>query len=278
MYYINTDTATEDHEFTDGDDQSIPATDLNADWFNMVQKELLNILTITGDAPNENRFDQIKSVLNKIGIRCFLSSDNSVNLSGFLGSAVIFHNATNFSINAINTNCLLVIVPLWRDDSAEYINVTYNGEVHKISKWRVFFGFSSNLPGHLLTGVSLAVMHGNDGNDIDAGDVKAVSVRALNRYEVNLVSFEYSPEDVDEETGLADWQTWQLAENWSVGQVKRVYCSNATDTGILIPVYYDANSSSMFVRFYPNAYREFMCVGTHVFDEFTFAALISNGK
>ena len=46
MHKINTDTATSGGEFTDGDEgQAIPPTDLNAAWFNSVQRELIAILT-----------------------------------------------------------------------------------------------------------------------------------------------------------------------------------------------------------------------------------------
>ena len=41
MHKINTETATQNGEFTDGDElQSIAPTDLNAAWFNSVQREL----------------------------------------------------------------------------------------------------------------------------------------------------------------------------------------------------------------------------------------------
>lgn len=279
MYYITTDTATQDHEFTDGDElQSIPPTDLNALWFNTIQRELLNVLYKLGISPDPTNFEQIWDCLKTIGIRA-IYSEGDVVTSGFDGSVIIFHSASSFDIGDLKTRSLIVVVPMWGDDSPASIVIHYGSQNHQIKKGFFFIGMAANGSIEDLSLIGIDLPRAFNGNDLNLGVLNASKVKASKRFEMDLVTFEYS-DDVDPETGLEDWRAWQMAENWEVNQTKRVYCTNVA-TVRNVPIYYDASSSWKNVPFYKNGYREFVCVGTRsvTAGETTrvYAILICNG-
>lgn len=80
--------------------------------------------------------------------------------------------------------------------------------------------------------------------------------------------------------GLEPWRSWQLAENWEVGQVRRVYCSNAANAPNVY-VYYNTAGNYKAVKFAAESFREFVCIGTHTETindvAYEFAALVVNG-
>lgn len=280
MYPITTETATAEHEFTDGDElQSIPPTDLNAQWFNTVQRELLNVLSKLGISPDPANFEQIWDCLKTIGVRA-IYSESDVVTSGFDGSVIIFHSASSFDIGALKTRSLIVVVPMWGDDSPASIVIHYGSQNHQIKKGFFFIGMAANGSIEDLSLIGIDLPRAFNGNDLNVGVLNASKVKATKRFEAGLVSFEYNTESVDPETGLADWQAWQMFENWEVGQVKRVYCSNA-GTSTNVPIFYDETSSYKTVPFYKNGYREFVCVGSRDVvsgeDTLTYAVLLVNG-
>ena len=261
MYYITTDTATQDHEFTDGDElQSIPPTDLNALWFNTIQRELINVLSKLGITPNVSNFEQIWDCLKTIGFRA-IYSEGDVVTTNFDGSVVIFHSASSFNIDNLKTRSLIVVVPMWTDESPSYIVVRYGSQNHQIKKGFFFVGMAANGAVQDLSLFGIDIPRAFNGNDLNVGVLTAFKVKSSKRFESNLVSFGISAEDVDPETGLSDWIAWQLFENWEIGQVKRVYCTNV-DTVADVPIYYDESSFSKNVQFFKNGYREFVCIGS----------------
>lgn len=277
MHKIDSDTAV-DGEFTDGDGTvENPGTDLNAAWFNSVQRELLAALAGVNISPSASDDAQLWKVLQKIGLRC-VYSDTDVDVTGFTGATVIFHDASDFEIvGGLSAKSFVVIVPFWTANSPATISVTYNGEDTDIDKYQAFIGFAANgfdeleLAGIFVPMISSEVL----GGQLTIGGLNAGFVKATKRFETNLVSFAYS-EDAE---GLQDWQTWQLASNWSIGQVKRVRCTNAPDGGVTISVYVDTSGTYLDTRFYRGSFREFLCVGTYTNGAgYTFAVLAINGK
>lgn len=284
MYYITTETATQNHEFTDGDEaQSIPPTDLNALWFNTIQRELLNVLSKLGISPDPANFEQIWDALKKIGIQCVYAeetqdeNDTDVSIPGdisssvFDGSKVIFHDASDFSIEQMKTGSLLVVIPLWANASADHITVSYYGNNIRIEKWNIFIGLVANgsVDSLAVLGTRIPFLR-NGGKGLTVGELVAGAVKSTKRYEVGLVSFEY----VD----MLTFPDWQLASNWEYGQVKRVFCPGASSSGSLVPYMYDSGSTAAFAAFYPQIFIEFMCIGTRVVEDKTYAILVTNGK
>lgn len=276
MHKINTDTATSGGEFTDGDEgQAIPPTDLNAAWFNSVQRELCNIVTGAGGSLDPSNDAQLWAVLKKIGFRVDYSNDGDVDVSGFSGNTAIFHSASNFDIEGIVVKgSLVVIAPYWRDDSPNLISVGYNTGSISIKKWSVFVGFAMNGDDDLdLAGVYIPMLSGTSGK-LTVGALEAASVKATKRFETAFVDFEYTTDQPE----LQGQQAWQLAENWEVGQVKRVRCKNAQAGGTEVTTFGDSSGSYAQVKFYPYSFREFVCVGTYTTTGYTWAILAVNGR
>jgi hypothetical protein len=275
MHKINTDTATSGGEFTDGDEgQAIPPTDLNAAWFNSVQRELIAILTGMGVSPDGNNDGQLWAALQKIGIRCDFSDDEEVSVSGFSGATAVFHSASDFDIvGLVAKGSLVVIAPYWGDASPSSISVGYNTGSITIRKWNVFVGFAMNGEDDLnLAGVYIPML-GSSGKLV-VGAFEAASVKATKRFETSFVDFEYT---TDQE-GLQGQQAWQLASNWEVGQVKRVRCTNAQSGGTQVTVFGNSSGNYSQIVFYPYSFREFVCVGTYETTGYTWAILAVNGK
>ena len=163
MHKIDTDTATSGGEFTDGDEgQAIPPTDLNAAWFNSVQRELCNVVTGAGGSLDPSNDAQLWATLKKIGFRVDYSNDGDVDVSGFSGNMAIFHSASDFDIDGIVAKgSLVVIAPYWRADSPNSISVGYNTGSISIKKWSVFVGFAMNGDDDLnLAGVYIPMLSG----------------------------------------------------------------------------------------------------------------------
>ena len=279
MYWITTETATQNHEFTDGDQsQSIPETDLNALWFNTIQRELLNVLAALNITPNVSNFAQIWDALKMIGVRAVYSSDSTVSTSEFDGSLVIFHSVADFQINSLKTKSLLVVVPTWTAASANYITFRYGEQNIRLYKGFVYVGIVANGTIDNLSVFGIRLPMAIDNKNLYVGNLNADKVVSDKRFEKALTVFEYS--DEIDESGVEKWRSWELASNWEVGQVKRVYCSNA-GTGQMVYVHFDAESNPRQVKFKENCYLEFLCIGTRscVNDGVTttYAILLVNG-
>lgn len=281
MYYIDTDTATEEHEFTDGDEsQLIPATDLDADFFNMIQRELQNVVLGGGLVLDQSDDSQVWKVIEKLGIKSIVSNDAVVDIGNYKGGLLIIHSPSNFTLSStISTNSPVIIIPMWADGSPESFNFVYNNQILTIKKGQMIIGWALNLPGVGAVQMAALAIPVFFSGKMELGNVNAVSLKTSKFLDTGFVSFEYS-DDVDPETGIEEWRAWQLAENWSIGQVKRVYCSNVS-TVCYVSVFYDANSPFKNVPFYKGGYREFVCVGTRnvTVDETTrvYAILLCNG-
>lgn len=262
MYYINTNTATEEHECTDGNEEElIPATDMNADWFNMIQRELQNVVLGGGLELDQSDDSQVWKVIEKLGLKSIVSNDATVNIGNYKGGLLIIHNPSNFTLSStIYTNSPVVIIPMWSDGSPESFNFVYNNQILTIKKGQMIIGWALNLPGVGTVQMAALAIPVFFSGKMELGDVNASSLKTSKFLDTGFVSFEYS-DDIDQETGMEEWRAWQMAEHWSIGQVKRVYCSNVS-TVRKVYVFYDATSPARLVPFYENGYREFRCVGT----------------
>lgn len=276
MHKIDTDTAV-DGEFTDGDGTvENPATDLNAAWFNSVQRELIAAIAGVNISPSASDDAQLWKALQKIGIRC-LYSDTDVDVSGFTGATVIFHDASDFEIvGSLSAKSFVVIVPFWGENSPATISVTYNDEDTDIDKHQAFIGWAANGYDELqLSGVFVPLISAEGlGGELTIGGLNAGFVKAAKRFETDLVDFEYS----SDAEGLQDWQAWQLASNWTLKQVKRVRCTNAPAGGQDVTTFGNTSGTWSTVKFYPYSFRELMCVGTYTTGDYTFAVLAVNGR
>ena len=300
MHKIDTLTAGENNTFVDSDPTATPpieGTDLNAAFFNTLQNELCNIITGFGgsldDSEGYQNDSQILDVLQKIGVKSGIwgtdtNNGKDVDTSIFKTSHVIFHKAENFTIGALKTGSVVIVIPYWGGDSAPAsitVNYTSSSYQFTIKKGQILIGVvgngSSAYNGAQIVARYMPIMLNPDGDivvrGILANEVVTTNVKATNRFETNFVQFA-ATEDPSVE-GLQDWQTWQLAENWTVGQVKRVYCTDAQSSGTGVYVYYNGTGSSRSVKFYPFCFREFACVGTFTnVNRDTFAVLLVNGN
>ena len=280
MYYIDTDTATQDHKFTDGDEsQGVVATDLNANWFNMIQEELQNVVLNGGFSLNSSSNSQLWNVLSKYGIRGVLSNSAIVMVSNFPGSIAIFHDASNFVLSgALATGAVVIVVPSWVEASPSSISFGYGNGSISIPKGSFFIAMAVNQnaqSGPDMLGVCVPIV---SSGKVSVGSVETGKLTAQKVIDPNIVVFNYN----NENEGLQDWQTWQLMENWELNQVKKVFCNNAAQEGTGVTMYYNNNGQYRSVKFYPTSWREVMCVGqytvTSAGGDVVFAVLLVNGK
>lgn len=287
MYHITTETATQDHEFTDGDElQSIPPTDLNALWFNMIQRELLAVLAGCGVTPNAANFTQIWGCLQKIGLKVVVSTEGNVDVSAFGGATVVLCSARDFSIEgSLQTNSMVVIIPWWYNASPNQISVTYNNEVTDIKKGFAFFGAAVNGTDELQLAGSYFPVTGSAGNatfgalgstSFSTGSM-TVSGQAtiaglvvgtllpVKLYDPNMVTFTE-----------ADQTTWQLMENWQVYQVKRVHYNMGNSVAASVLVAYKTDGTTRSVVFRRECYIEFICIGTCTIGGTQYAVLLNS--
>lgn len=278
MYPINTETATDDHKFVNANPDATPpvlATDLSAEWFNCIQEELLNILAGVGISPDAANNAQIWDALKKIGINCVYAeaSDDpeepnagDISSSGFDGSKIVFHDESDFSIEAMKTGSLLVIVPLWNAaSSVDHITVSYNNNNIRIEKWNVYIGLVTNgaIDDLAVLGSRIPFLR-NGGKGLTVGELVAGSVKYNEIIDNNVVSFTYDAEDED------SWQEWQLSSNWKNRQVKKIYATNDDEVSIFC-------NGIGTVKFKKGCYKEFVCVGFVTVGEIEYAKFIMNG-
>ena len=276
MHKINTDTATVDGEFTDGDEgQAIPPTELDASWFNTVQRELCNVVTGLGSVLSDSNDSQIIQALKRIGIVSEISNGNvsSVGSASSLlpiDSRLIVHSAANFSITGtLATASIIIIIPMWNSGSPDSISVSYGDEPIVIRKWNAFFGIVTNVEPFFINGYPLLM------TDWD-GSVTVPKITAPKVIDPNLVEFVY--EEAGEGDDIDPWREWQLKSEWQVGQVKRVRCTNIDGTMQTIGVYTSTTGTVSYIKFYKVGFREFICVGEYeAVDGNKYAVLLANG-
>lgn len=308
MHKIDTPNADENNEFVNKDPTANPpveGTDLNAEWFNSVQRELIAILTAFGVTPDANNDAQIVDVLKRIGIKSGawgsdVPNGKDVDTTSFNGSHVIFHKAENFTIGALKTGSVVIVVPFWGVDTfPDSITVNYTSSSYQftIKKGQMLIGVVGNgtasynsaqivaryMP-TMLTGdgdmnvrdINANKVTSSTGNfsNISVGFLTALvgivasSVQYNRRFDAGLV-----------EITTSDSISWMLKTNWSLNQVKRVYCSDATNVGVTVSGYLPNGEGNSFT-FYPGRYREFVCIGFYTTSQTQteYAVLLANGS
>jgi len=119
MYKINTSTAV-GGEFADGNPATgQKATELNASWFNTIQRELLAILTAAGVTPSISIDDQLSKVLalkSEIVWKTFLMSSAAIEVSSWTRNAVVIAGGwydTMLYTGQTIKNSIMVVCPKW---------------------------------------------------------------------------------------------------------------------------------------------------------------------
>lgn len=271
MYHITTETATQDGEFTDGDElNAIPPTDCNALWFNMIQRELLNVLAGVGITPDVSNFAQVWDVLQKVGMRCVAVDGATIDVTGFTGSNIVFHPASNFAFSGIlKAYSLVIIVPVWTSESSEKITVTYNSVGLEIYKYNIFLGFNDPVNGEKLFGVQLRAK--NIFGDEVVADEKFNSLEFTNVICNRIETFDGSVV-----SGKSDYMVMQLKEYWKVGQIKKI-AYTGDQSSIDVPIYKNATTLRQ-VSFKTGVYKEFICIGFKADGNDEYAVLLVNGS
>ena len=119
MHKINTSTAV-GGEFADGNPATgQKATELNASWFNTIQRELLAILTAAGVTPSISIDDQLSKVLalkSEIVWKTFLMSSAAIEVSSWTRNAVViagrWYDTMLYTGQTIK-NSIMVVCPKW---------------------------------------------------------------------------------------------------------------------------------------------------------------------
>lgn len=274
MQRIDTPNATVDGLFKNGDgtDQDLP-TEFDAAWANAIQEELAHSIEGFGDTLNPESTIQLLTVLRSISFRCVVVENSSVSVGNFVGNTVFFAVAQDFSITGtLNSRAFVAVVPFWQVSSPSEITVTYGSGIVKLTKWQILLGYITS--NNLLNGVKLTMTKPDGG--IELPYVNAGALRAAQRIDPQVVEFTY--DQIVTETGLPAYQNWQLKSQWTLNQVKRVYC--ADDVSCSFQVNY-SDSGAEYVTFKKNVYKEFLCVGfcTRTIDgvDYEFAKLVVNG-
>ena len=263
MYHATVENADVNGEFVDADPTATPpveATDFNAYWCNMIQRELLNVLEGARITPDENTFNQVWKSIEKVGLKSIVSESSTVSVSGFSGTTVVLHSASDFVFSGtLNAGSVVVIIPMWQDNSSDYIQVTYGPLPGAILKYNIFVGVAI---GSSLQGVQIPVKK-TDGS-MALTSLVAGSLKYNEIIDNNVVSFTYDAEDDD------SWQGWQLSSNWKNRQVKKVYATNDYEVSIFC-------NGIGTVKFKKGCYKEFVCIGFVTVGEIEYAKFIVNG-
>ena len=312
MHKIDTETAGENNTFVDKDPNATPpvdGTDLNSAWFNSVQEELCNVVTgFGGTLDNSEGFknnSQILDVLQRIGVKSGIwgsdtTNGNDVDTTVFKTSHVIFHKAENFTIGALKTGSVVMVIPYWGGpDAPASITVNYTSSSYPftIKKGQMLIGVVGNgtasYNGVQIVARYMPIMLNPDG-DVNAHDVNVnklvastsivtalLGVTLLQAFNAVITNIQYTKR-ID--AGLAhfdssDATSWMLKTEWSLNQVKRVYRddANVSGTGYEVNVPYDTEGSTRAVSFREGSFVEFMCVGYCNIGGTDFAVLLNNG-
>ena len=312
MHKIDTETAGENNTFVDRDPTANPpvdGTDLNAAFFNTIQEELCNIVTgFGGTLDGSEGFQdnsQILEVLQRIGIKSGIwgtgtSNGNNVDTTTFKTSHVVFHTAENFTLGALKTGAVVIVIPYWSGDAApDSITVDYTSSSYQftIKKGQMLIGVVGNgtasYNGAQIVARYMPIMLNPDG-DVKAHDVNVnklvastsivtalLGVTLLQAVNAVITNIQYTKR-ID--AGLAhfdssDATSWMLKTEWSLNQVKRVYRddANVSGTGYEVNVPYDTEGNTRAVSFREGSFVEFMCVGYCNIGGTDFAVLLNNG-
>lgn len=274
MHKIDTNTATANGEFTDGDSSAaIEATDLNAAWFNTIQRELINLVQGTNQTLSAVDDSQIFKAVKKLGFQAFQVDNGTFDsAANNAGNIAIVCEPENLTITGtMQTGKVVFVIPLWSDTSASSIRVNYKNHYISIAKGNALFGFVSN--GYFvydddLIGFQFPIAVGGKfiASNIETGRIKASSIVAP-----ELVKVLWDPSGVKS----IDWLEFS---NWEIGQVKRIYTvSGGTAENTTIVQIYAADGSTIDVSFHKNSYREFICVGSVTVGNVVYAVLKHNG-
>lgn len=275
MHKIDTNTATANGEFTDGDSSAaLEATDLNAAWFNTVQRELINLVQGTNQTLSAVDDSQILKAVKKLGFQAFQVDDGTFDSAAKnAGNIAIVCEPVNLTITGtMQTGKVVFIIPLWEESSANSIRVNYNNDNITIAKGNALFGFVSNgsfVYENELVGFQFPIVVGGKifTSNIETGRIKANSIVTPGLVRVKI-----------QDDGSLQDLNWLMFSEWEIGQVKNVYTENLSGVENSVSVkIFDADGSDVLVGFKAGCYRELLCVGSVTVDGTKYAVLKPNG-
>lgn len=275
MHKIDTNTATANGEFTDGDSSAaLEATDLNAAWFNTVQRELINLVQGTNQTLNAVDDSQIFKAVKKLGFQAFQVDNGTFDsAANNAGNIAIVCEPVNLTITGtMQTGKVVFIIPLWEESSANSIRVNYNNDHITIAKGNALFGFVSNgsfVYEDELVGFQFPIVVGGK---IFTSNIKTNSIEFEKEIGPGVIIW-------DEEGaagGEISMAGWNLATHWEIGQSKK-FALNLNRSSLTANVsVYDANGDKYTLTAVKRAYYEFVCVGFTDIDGVSYAKMFVN--
>lgn len=255
MHKIDTNTATANNEFTDGDSgAALAATELNAAWFNTVQRELCNLVTSAGFALNNLDDSQIVKAVKKLGFQSYYSENGTLNVGTNAGNSVIFCAVRDLTVTGVfESTSIVFVVPIWQGESVERIKFTYRGASSYVYNHCMMMAFISegvfdDAPEYMTNNIAITT-----GRRFQIASAKIDELQA-GTFKVDDVVYNNPVFTVDDTTK----DSWDDSANWAVGQSKFI----ASDTNSRKLTYYRSDSATQATYFYLGYAKQFICVGT----------------
>lgn len=275
MHKIDTNTATANGEFTDGDSSAaIDATDLNAAWFNTIQRELINLVQGTGQTLSSVDDSQIFKAVKKLGFQAFQVDNGTFDsAANNAGNIAIVCEPVNLTITGtMQTGKVVFIIPLWEESSANSIRVNYNNDHITIAKGNALFGFVSNgsfVYENELVGFQFPIVVGGK---IFTSNIKTNSIEFEKEIGPGVIEWELEDGNVDTEAS----SKWRYSKYWSLGQVKKFCLPNGSSVKQMAVINKDGATYMLDVK--QNRFYEFVCVGFWTNEDgIEYACLLAEG-
>lgn len=256
MHKIDTENRTANDEFQDADEsQSILGTDLNAAWFNTIQRELCNLVTKMGISLNASDDTQVFKAVKEVGIKVNYCNTGAYTVpENWSGSTILLVSARDLTITGgLQYGASLIIVPWWTSNSPDSIKVYYNNDYVTVRKGSGFFGMVLNGSEELELAAYPFAVPDNDGC-LHIKKVNVANINAANYVDNGVVT------DSNVTGSNGEYRPWQLSANWAVGQVKRVR-SIAGASKYRIQAYTSTSGTLSYIEMPTNGYRELLCIG-----------------
>lgn len=118
MFRIDSEGATVDNKFTEGDPQlGVPATVVSADWLNSVQEEMSQFIEYVGIALNKVDDNQLQAALLEFFLRGGMASPLSQALANNTGPA----DVTGFTYDKTLVKCKIALFTIERKTDTQNV-------------------------------------------------------------------------------------------------------------------------------------------------------------
>ena len=269
MHKIDTENRTAQDEFEDEDvSQHIEGTDLNAAWFNTVQRELCNLVTGAGMSLDPNDDTQVKKAVAQNSLHAYQVFATTWAVPECCeSSTVLLIKAQNMSITGtFNDGALVIILPKWTGDETASITVSYGNTNVVIRPGCAVMGvcYTDGVSTKLISTLPFATATSN-------GAITPLSLETRKVVDKGFVT------DSSAVGPNNEYRPWQLMSNWSVGQVKRVMARAGVTESYRVIYYVNTLGETGTFELYPNSYRELMCIGSVETSAGKYAVFATNG-